>query len=305
MQETEMLLQEKWLNGREDKFMTLILDGVQKKYKHFDLDIGMEVQTGFVTGLIGKNGAGKSTTFKTILGLTRPERGMITLDGKDVSKLTAKERQNIGVVLTDSGFSGYMTIRDIAAVMAAMYDAFDKENFLRQCEQFDLPLNQKIKEFSMGMRVKLKTLLAMSHDAKFLLLDEPTTGLDVVAREEILDMLREYMKQGDRSILISSHISSDLEGLCDDIYLCDDGRIVLHEETDTLLDNYGVLKLREEQYQGLDTAHILAVKEGKYGYECLTDNKAYYLKKYPDYLVEKGSIDEVLTMMIRRDKGGK
>lgn len=133
-------------------------------------------------------------------------------------------------------------------------------------------------------------------------MDEPTAGMDVLARDELLDILREYMEQGDRAILISSHISSDLENLCDDLYMIDDGKIVLHEETDTLLSDYAVLKVTEEQYVNLDKQYLIRYKKENYGYSCLTDQKQYYLENYPELEMEKGSIDDVMTMMIRGEK---
>ena len=149
------------------------------------------------------------------------------------------------------------------------------------------------------MKAKLKVLVAMSHQAKLLILDEPTAGLDVIARDELLDLMREYMESGERSILISSHISSDLEGLCDDIYMIHGGRIIMHEETDRLLGDYGVLKVTEAQYDKLDKRYILKRKKENFGYSCLTDEKQYYLDNYRGITVEKGNIDEVITMMIR------
>ncbi len=285
--------------------MTLVLENVKKNYKKFNLDVTMTLETGCVTGLIGKNGAGKSTTFKAILGLIRLDGGKVTLDGKDMTKLTVAQKEEIGVVLADSCFSEYMTVKDAIAVMAAMYHKFNRQDFVDQCEHFQIPLNQKIKEFSTGMKAKLKVLLAMSHDAKLLIMDEPTAGLDVVARDEILDMLRDYMETGDRSILISSHISSDLEGLCDDIYLIDEGKIVMHEETDVLVGEYGVLKLTDEQYNSLDKTHILCTKQGRYGYECLTNQKQFYMENCPGAVIERGSIDEVITLMIGSKKEAK
>lgn len=285
--------------------MTVVLEAAKKKYKKFELDMTMTVESGCVTGLIGKNGAGKSTTFKAILNLFKTDAGQITIDGKAVDKLSVEEKADIGVVLADSGFSGYMTVKDVIAIMETMYPKFDKTDFRNKCEYFQIPLNQKIKEFSTGMRAKLKVLLAMSHGARLLILDEPTAGLDVVARDEILDLLRDYMEDGENSILISSHISSDLEGLCDDIYLIDDGRIIMHEETDVLMGQYGVLKLTKEQYDKLDKAYILCTRKGKYGYECLTDQKQFYGENYPGIVIERGSIDEVISMVIgskREDK---
>ena len=173
----------------------------------------MEVQAGCVTGLIGKNGAGKSTTFKAILGLIYPDGGKIEVFGKPVEKLSISDREQIGVVLSDSGFSGYLTIKDLISMLRNMYGNFREDEFLRRCKKFRLPLDKKIKEFSTGMKRKLQVLAAISHDAKLLILDEPTAGLDVIARDELLNLLREYMEQDERAILISSHISSDLEGL--------------------------------------------------------------------------------------------
>lgn len=133
-------------------------------------------------------------------------------------------------------------------------------------------------------------------------MDEPTAGMDVLARDELLDILREYMEQEDRAILISSHISSDLENLCDDLYMIDDGKIVLHEETDTLLSDYAVLKVTEGQYENLDKKHLVCHRRESYGYSCLTNQKQYYQENYPEVEMEKGSIDEVMTMMIRGEK---
>ena len=222
--------------------MTLVLEHVKKKYDKFELDCSLKLEKGTVTGLIGRNGAGKSTTFKAILGLIHGDSGEILFDGVPVKQLDKKKKEEIGVVLSDSGFSIYMTVMDVIAVMEAMYSKFDRKAFMEKCNHFSIPLKKKIKEFSTGMKAKLKLLIALSYQAKLLILDEPTAGLDVVARDEILDMLREYMEDEEHSILISSHISGDLEGLCDDIYMIEDGKIILHEDTDVLLDEYGVLK---------------------------------------------------------------
>ena len=170
---------------------------------------------------------------------------------------------------------------------------------MEQVQKANLPLNKQLREFSTGMRAKLKVLVAISHNARFLILDEPTAGLDVIARDELLDLLREYMEADlKRSILISSHISSDLENLCDDIYMIHEGQIILHEETDVLLSDYAVLKVNDTQYSHMDKQYILQVKQESYGYSCLTNQKAFYVENYPDIAIENGSIDEVITMMI-------
>ena len=151
------------------------------------------------------------------------------------------------------------------------------------------------------MKRKLQILAAITHDAKFLILDEPTAGLDVTAREEILDLLRGYMEEEGRAILISSHISSDLEGFCDDIYMIQDGKIILHEDTDVLLDSYAVMKVTDEQYERMDQEYILCRKKEGFGYSLLTDQKRFYQENYPGIVIENGSIDEVISMMSRGD----
>lgn len=181
-----------------------------------------------------------------------------------------------------------------------MYRNFDDSFFMEQVNRVQLPFNKKIKDFSTGMKAKLKVLVAISHNAKLLILDEPTAGLDVIARDELLEMLREFMeKDEERSILISSHISSDLETLCDDLYMIHEGTIILHEDTDVLLSDYALLKVEAEQYSKLDKQFILRSKKETYGYSCLTNQKQYYMDNYPKIAVEKGTIDEVITMMIR------
>ena len=277
----------------------LRLENVRKQYRDFSLDCSLEVNDGCVTGLIGPNGAGKSTTFKAILNLIHTDGGQIDILGKRAEELTAADRQKIGVVLADSGFSQYLTIQDLIPMLDAMYQEFDKADFISKCEKFQLPLKKKIKEFSTGMRRKLQVLAAISHGAEILIMDEPTAGLDVIARDELLNLLREYMEDEGHSILISSHISSDLEGFCDDIYMIDHGKIVLHEDTDVLLSNYGILKMTDKQFENLDKQYILRRKKESFGYSCLTDEKQFYQENYPEIAIEKGNIDELIMMMIR------
>ncbi|MCI6858381.1 MAG: ABC transporter ATP-binding protein [Eubacterium sp.] len=278
----------------------LKIEHLKKYYDNFSLDCSLELMPGRVTGLIGQNGAGKSTTFKAILGLISNDGGNITLLGKDIKDFTAKDRENLGVVLSDSGFSGYLRIKDIISILQNMYTKFDKSFFVEQVQRFQLPLKKQIKDFSTGMKAKLKVLVAISHNAKLLILDEPTAGLDVIARDELLEMLREFMeKDEERSILISSHISSDLESLCDDLYMIHDGKIILHEDTDVLLSDYALLKVDAEQYSKLDKQFLLRSKKETYGYSCLTNQKQYYIENYPKIAIEKGTVDEVITMMIR------
>ena len=261
--------------------MLVQLDRVMKKYGSFALELNMEIPENQVTGLIGANGAGKSTTFKLMLGLIRPDEGNVEIFGRNAAEMGAEDKQQL------------------IPIMSRFYPDFQEEEFRGRCERFKIPLNKQIKEFSTGMKAKLNVLLALSHDSRLLILDEPTAGLDVVAREEILDLLREYMEIPGRSIVISSHISGDLEHFCDDLYMIHEGKIVLHEETDRILEEYGFLKVSEQEYEALDKEYLLRVRKESFGYSCLTNQKNYYLENYPGIIVEKGSVDEVISMLVK------
>ena len=278
------------------------VDNLVKNYGDFHLNVSLAIPDGTVTGIVGKNGAGKSTTIKAILGLIKPDSGHVTINGKETSGLTKAEKESIGAALSDSGFSSYLRTEDVIAILRRMYPSFDEEFFRKTCRAQGLSLDKKIKDFSTGMRAKLRVLTAICHKADLLIMDEPTAGLDIEARNDILDLLRQYLIDNEKcSILLTSHISSDLEGLCDDIYLIHDGRILLHEDTDTILSSYAVLKVDEAAYEKLDKAYILRTKKEPFGYACFTNQKQFYMDNYPGMVIEKGSIDDLILMMT----GGK
>ena len=274
------------------------IDKLVKQYGDFSIDISLEIPDGVITGVIGKNGAGKSTMIKSILGLIKPTSGSVKVFGKDVESLTQSDKCDIGVALAESGFSMYLSAKDIAGILGKMYPRFKEEFFFDKCKQLGLPTGKQIKDYSTGMKAKLRVLVAISHEARLLILDEPTAGLDVEARNEILDMLRQYMAEDEsRSILISSHISSDLEGLCDDIYLIHDGKLLLHEEIDNIMNSYALVKVDENDYEAIDKRYFLSSKKVNYGYVCLTNQKQYYIENYPKAVVENGNIDELILLM--------
>lgn len=271
---------------------------LKKTYKDFSLNIDFEIPEGRITGFVGKNGAGKSTTIKLILGLVRPDEGEITVLGMKSAELGVKEKEKIGIALAESGFSPYLMVKDIIKILKKSYPEFDEQKFKDACTKMQLPMDKFIKEFSTGMKAKLRVLVALTHNAKLLIMDEPTAGLDVEARGEVLDMLREYMAEDEsRTVLITSHISSDLESICDDIYLIDNGEIILHEDTDVILGECGILKVDEDTYSTMDKSYLLKAIKTPYGYSCFTKEKQYYQDNYPGIVIENGNIDELILML--------
>ena len=296
--------------------MSIIVDKVNYVYSQgtaYEIqalkNINLKIEDGEFIGIIGHTGSGKSTLIQHLNGLTKATSGAIYYNGADIydEGYNLKElRSKVGLVFQYPEHQLFETTifedvcfgpknqgltkeeAELRAFAALKSVGLPEEVYYHS--PFDLSGGQK-------RRVAIAGVLAMQPEV--LILDEPTSGMDVIARDEMLDLLREYMECGERSILISSHISSDLESLCDDLYMIDDGKIILHEETDELLANYGVLKVTKEQYGQLDRQYILRRRKENYGYSCLTAQKRFYQENYPEIEIEKGSIDEVLTMMIR------
>lgn len=267
-------------------------------YPDFRLDCSLSVPDGQITGIVGENGAGKTTAFKALLGLIPVDAGSCSLGGVASNQLTGADRAKTGAVLGPF-FNEIYTVTEIAAMLAAFYPSFDKAGFLSRCEHFKLPLKKKIKDFSTGMKAKLKTLSVLSHGATTLILDEPTSGLDVSARHAIIDMLQDYLDvHPEAAILISSHITTDLEKVCDDLYFIKDGSIRLHEDTDVLLDTYGIIKVSEAQMADLDPQYLLFRQRTPYGFDIVTGQRDFYLENYPGLAVEKPSIDDILLIMM-------
>lgn len=283
------------------------ISNIKKNYQNFRLECSLNIAPGRITGIIGANGAGKSTLFKAILGLINLDEGQIKIFGKDSRKLDVHDKEKLGVVLAESGFSEYLKVKALVPILKNMYPDFDKDMFLNKCNNFNIPLNKMIKDLSTGTKAKLKVIVAISHNAEILILDEPTAGLDVITRNEVLDIIRTYMEEEMRTVIISSHISSDLENLCDDIYMINDGKIILHEDMYKLLDLYGVIKANEEQYENLksDTNYkniVLCCEKEKYGYKCITNDRKYIVDNYPEIVIEKGNIDELIMVLVKGEK---
>ncbi len=275
----------------------ITLKDVTKHYNDFTLSLSMDIKEGAISAFVGTNGAGKTTTFKAILDLIKIDSGSIKIFDKDHDKLDRSDKEKIGVVLADATFSKELKINDVIIILETMYHDFDGTFFRQKASDLNLPLDKKLKEFSTGMLVRFKVLCAISHHPKLLLLDEPTAGLDVLARTEILDLLRDHMlKYPDATIIISSHIASDLEAIADDIYLIDDGNIVLHEDLDKVIDDYAIIKVDEDGYRDIDKTYILKIFKDNGVYHLLTDQRNFYIENYPDVVIEKGDIDKLLTM---------
>ena len=236
----------------------LELNGLTKHFGDFTLGpLSLTLPGGCILGLLGENGAGKSTTIRLILGLLQPEGGAVTILGQDSRVSPTLTKQDIGVVLDEAGFPDCMTPRQVGNVMADAYTGWQKETYAALLSRFSLPENKKFREFSRGMKMKLGLAVALSHQARLLILDEATGGLDPVVRDEVVGLLAEFVKDEDHAILISSHIVSDLEKLCDYVAFLHKGKLLLFEEKDRLLGEYGILHCPPEQLRALPEGSVL------------------------------------------------
>ena len=248
------------------------LKGLKKSFPDFTLGpVDLAVPEGTILGLIGENGAGKSTTIKLMLGLLRTDAGSITILGQDAKKL---DKNEIGVVLDEPGFPSMLNAREIRSFLKDIYRQWDDAVWQDYLRRFELPQEKKFSDFSKGMKMKLAIAAAMSHHARLLILDEPTSGLDPVVRDEVVDILSEFTREPEHSILLSSHIVSDLEKLCDYIAFLHKGQLLLNEEKDVLYEEYGLLRCDLETLRSLDPAAVIGKKETPYGAEVILRRKA-------------------------------
>ena len=274
-----------------------------KKYKDFELkNINIELPKGMIMGLIGENGAGKTTTIRAILNLLNDTSGEIKIFELDNKEYEKQIKEDIGVVLDDSFFSDNMNPKDINKIMRNIYKNWDESTYIKYLDNFKLPANKTIKEYSSGMKMKLRLAVALSHKAKLLILDEPTSGLDPIARNEILDVFQEFIQDENNSILVSSHITSDLEHIADYITFISDGKIIFCKSKDELLDNYGIAKCSEEQFKEVDQKDYINYKKSKYEYELLIENRMEFKRKYDVQIIDKPSIEDIMLIYIKGDK---
>lgn len=284
----------------------LELRGISKSYKNFKLDnISFKVPKGCIMGFVGENGAGKTTTIKTILNLIHADKGNIRILGMDYMKDQLAIRNQIGVVFDESFFHENLTLLDISKIMKHIYSKWEDETFFRYANTFKLPKDKIVKEYSRGMKMKLSIAVALSHQAKLLILDEATSGLDPIVRDEILDIFLEFIQNEDHTIFISSHITSDLEKVADYITFIHEGSIILSESKDNLTDNYGVVKCKKEDFEKLDRNHIIGIRKNKFGYEVMIDNKREIIKqmnqkKYSnEFYLDNTTIEEIILFKVR------
>ena len=282
---------------------TIKVKNLNKKYEGFELkNISFEIPEGSIVGLIGENGAGKTTTIKSILNIIRSE-GEIQVFGKDIKQNEKEIKSKLGVVLDDSFLSEYLTPKKINSIMKNFYNTWDKELFENYIKLFKLPENKMIKEFSSGMKMKLKIATAISHKPQILILDEPTSGLDPVVRNEILDIFRQFIAEDEkRSILISTHITTDLEHISDYIMFIKNGEITLNLPTSEILENYGIVKCDEKDFSKISKEDYEYYRKEKYQYEVLVKNKKMIKSKYGISTIDKASIEDIMLFYIKGEK---
>lgn len=276
----------------------LNIQNLKKEYPGFSLSIDQfHLEPNSITGIVGLNGAGKSTLFKAICGLIQINSGTIELFGQSFDELSKEQKENLGVLFNSATFSRHLNIAHCKKVLKAAYSHFDEALFDQLCKQLNLPYDKPLSSFSTGMEVRFKLATALTHEAKLLILDEPTAGLDIIARNKTYECLQDFMEKPDRSILISSHIASDLENLCDDFWVIHNGQFILHETVDTLKNQYGILSVDAQTLDTLDPVAIVGIHRQPHGIKVLVSDRQFYEENYPGIVVSAGNIDDLLTII--------
>lgn len=273
-----------------------------KTYKntYFKLDnITFSIPKGSIMGFVGKNGAGKSTTINSILNIIKKDSGIVKFFNCNIDDDSNFIKENIGVVFDTINFHEDLTAKKIEKVLSDIYKNWDKDLFFSYLKKFKIPIDKKIKTFSRGMTMKLSISIALSHKAKLLILDEATAELDPVVREEILDTFLDFVEDENNSILISSHISSDLEKIADYITVIDDGKIILTENKDTLIYDYGIARMKQNDFNKLQNSEYISYRKRGLQIEVLITNKIEFSKKHPNITIDSASIDEILPLIIK------
>ncbi|MFD0713110.1 ABC transporter ATP-binding protein [Paenibacillus sp. GCM10027626] len=283
--------------------MSLVLEvkGLRKKLGSFQLqDISFAIPEGCITGFIGANGAGKTSTIKAILGLLPFDDGRIEVFGQAMKGNEIAIKNRIGVVLDEGYFYEDLTLKEMKSIVAPAYSRWDEQAFQRYMERFGLFLQQKISTLSKGMRMKYALALALSHHAELLIMDEPTSGLDPLVRKELMDMLLEFMADGGKGVFFSSHITSDLERTADMLIIVDQGKVILHEGKDELLDRHGLVQGERAALNEGTRSLFLTLHETNYSFTGLTSDKPAVRKQMPGAVIERPTIEDIMLGYVRR-----
>lgn len=277
----------------------LEIKNLSKSFPGFRLEnLNLTLPSGCIMGLIGENGAGKSTTIKLILDILHKDSGSITILGRDNQENIRLTKEDVGVVMDEAGIPECLTAKQVGKVMALTFQNWDADTYAELLKRLSIPEKKPFKDFSRGMKMKLGIAIAMSHNAKLLLLDEPTSGLDPVVRDEVVEMFSDFTRDEQHSILISSHIVSDLEKLCDYVAFLHKGKLLLCEEKDLLLGEYGILHCTAQQIQELDPSAIKYKKENAYGVEAMVLRNAVPAS----VPLSPISIEELFVFMVKEAK---
>ena len=279
------------------------IKGLKKSYPEFDLNIDeLKIPSGAVIGLIGENGAGKTTFLKSILNIVKKDSGEIKIFEKDSEEHELEIKEDIGVVLDNTFFPEMLNAKNIDFIMKDIYRNWDSQLFYQYLKEFGIKDNQNLKTMSKGMRKKVEIATALSHHPKLLVLDEATSGLDPIVRNEIVDLFLDFIKDEDHTVILSTHITSDLEHISDYIIFIDKGKIVLEKSRDEIMDDYGILKCDIDQFKNIDKEDIVSFKKNKYDYEILTDHRNKCQKKYTDFIVDNITLEDLMLLIIKGEK---
>ena len=279
------------------------IKNLTKEYPEFKLDnISFNIPKGSIMGLIGENGAGKTTTIKLILNIISKDKGKIKIFDKDNILKEIEVKEDIGVVLDDSFLSLYLSVTDINKIMKNFYNNWDSDLYFSYLKQFDLENKKIIKDFSSGMKMKLKIAIALAHHPKLLILDEPTSGLDPIFRNELLNIFRDFVSDDEHSILFSTHITSDLEHVADYITFIHQGKIIFSLDKDVLTDEFGLVKCNSKDFLRFDKEDYIKYQELNYHYRVLVKDRKRFKAKYDIKTIDKPSLEDIMLTFIKGDR---
>ena len=281
----------------------LQVEDLTKHYPGFTLDhVSFSIPKGTIMGLIGENGSGKSTTIKSILGLTKKDGGTISILGTQEQDIDFGVRNKIGVVFDGNNYPEKMTPKQLSHFLSNIYTSWDEEKYFSMLARFSLPSNKKIKTFSCGMKMKLAIVAALSQNPELLIMDEPTSGLDPVMRDDILDVFLEFVQDENHSIMMSSHITTDLEKVADYITFIHQGKVIFSKKKDELRYHFGIIRCGASVFDQIDKKEVLAYRKTDYQWDVLVADKEKARRKYKNVVVDDARIDDIMLLYVKGER---